>query len=107
MPSFDAQPSVSIIERERVTSVLGVGWMIRQIIGSKGDLSSVQSFGHGGAASAKELVSEVLDRNPNSTSSNGYGMTETNGPVCTSACRALSFASLTHFNYLLLLQVRQ
>jgi long-chain acyl-CoA synthetase len=81
MAGYSRLEAVKIVEREKVTAVLGVGWMVREIIKSEGDLSSIQTFGHGGAPSAKELVSELSSRNPNSVSSNGYGSTEFNGAV--------------------------
>ena len=82
MANFSPKPAIEIIERERVTSITGVGWMVREILANKGDVSSVQIFAHGGAPSAKELASEMVARNPESFGSNGYGLTETNGAVC-------------------------
>lgn len=79
MASYSKEAAIKIIEKERVMVVLGVAWMIREIVKSKGDLSSVQSFAGGGAPSAKELASECSQRNPEAISSVGYGMTELNG----------------------------
>lgn len=79
MPAYEKKSAAKIATREKATSILGVGWMLREMSDLKEDLSNVQIFTHGGASSAKELPAELLQRNPKSMSSNGYGLTEVNG----------------------------
>ncbi|UZJ54088.1 hypothetical protein CBS101457_003408 [Exobasidium rhododendri] len=79
LPAYSKQAAIKVIERERVATILGVGWMIREIAKSNADLSSIQAFLHGGAPSAKELVRELSHRNTESISTVGYGMSELNG----------------------------
>lgn len=67
------------IESERVSTILGIGFMLREIINSKYDVSSLAVLSHGGSSSAKELPSEMAARNPNSVMGSGYGLTEVNG----------------------------
>lgn len=74
------------IETERVSVVLGIGFMVREIINSKYDVSSLAVFSHGGSSAAKELPTEMQAKNANSVMGSGYGLTEVNGVAAGIAC---------------------
>jgi acyl-CoA synthetase (AMP-forming)/AMP-acid ligase II len=69
------------MERERVTAFSGVPTMVWDVMNSqtldRRDLSSVKSFGGGGAAAPPELVRRIHERFPGISSATGYGLTET------------------------------
>ena len=81
MYRWNPERALELIERERITSFVGVPAMVWQVIESpdfdKRDLSSVQSVGYGGAPAAPELVRRIREVFPEASPGNGYGLTET------------------------------
>jgi acyl-CoA synthetase (AMP-forming)/AMP-acid ligase II len=81
MKRWDPEVALELIERERVTSFSGVPTMAWEIMNSKSlagrDLSSVMSFGGGGAAAPAELVRRIHEFLPSAGIATGYGLTET------------------------------
>jgi len=82
MPKWNAEYALELIERERVSQVVGVPTMSWDLVESpdfkKRDTSSLVFVGGGGAPAPPELVRKVNDSFPNGTPTIGYGMTETN-----------------------------
>jgi long-chain acyl-CoA synthetase len=85
MPRWDAERAMQLIERERVTVTGGVPTIPLQLIEhparERYDLSSLQALSYGGAASAPELVSRIGRAFNGASAGNGWGMTETSGPL--------------------------
>jgi long-chain acyl-CoA synthetase len=81
MKRWDPEVALDLIERERVTSFSGVPTMAWEIMNSetlaRRDLSSVMSFGGGGAAAPPELVRRIHEFFPSTGVATGYGLTET------------------------------
>ena len=77
----EPERAMQLIERERVTSFVGVPSMAWQVLEHPGfgdyDLSSVESVAYGGAPSAPELVKRIKEKFPAVMPGNGYGLTET------------------------------
>lgn len=83
MPRWDPEQALELMERERVSSFSGVPTMLWDVLNSPAldhvDLTSVRSFGGGGAALPRELGRRIHERFPQSGTSTGYGLTETSG----------------------------
>mmetsp|Transcript_32593 Transcript_32593/g.85327 ORF Transcript_32593/g.85327 Transcript_32593/m.85327 type:complete len:365 (+) Transcript_32593:155-1249(+) len=88
MYKWDAAEALRLIEEERATFWTGVPTMVQDLIEhpdfAKRDTSSLKSIGGGGAPTAPALVPKVNKRFRGSAS-NGYGLTETNGAICTNS----------------------
>jgi acyl-CoA synthetase (AMP-forming)/AMP-acid ligase II len=81
MYKWDAGKALRLIERERVTTMIGVptnAWqlMSHPDFGSH-DLSSLTTLGYGGAPAPPKLLERITANLPGRAPSNGYGMTET------------------------------
>ncbi len=81
MYKWDADTAIRLIEKEKLNSFGGVPSMPLQVLESpilaQHDTSSVRAVLFGGAPPAPELAKRVKQAFPNSSSSNGYGLTET------------------------------
>jgi long-chain acyl-CoA synthetase len=81
MRRWDPEVALDLMESERVTAFSGVPSMAWDVMNSvnldRRDLSSVKSFGGGGAASPPELVRRIHERFPDTGIATGYGLTET------------------------------
>ncbi len=81
MYKWDAEEAVRLIEKERITSFIGVPSMSWDIANSPNfdehDTSSLMSLGGGGAARPSKHVKEMEKRVGRHIASIGYGMTET------------------------------
>ncbi len=79
---WDPDRALELIERERVTSFVGVPTMSWDLLEAKTfaerDTSSLKSVGGGGAPMPPELVRRIEDNFSRGRPSLGYGMTETN-----------------------------
>ncbi len=79
---WDPDRALELIERERVTSFVGVPTMSWDLLEAESfaarDVSSLQSVGGGGAPMPPELVDRIAGSFPNGHPQLGYGMTETN-----------------------------
>ncbi len=88
---WDADRALELIERERVTSFIGVPTMSWDLLEAESfatrDVSSLQGVGGGGSPMPPELVNRIAERFPNGKPQLGYGMTETNayGPSISGA----------------------
>ncbi|MEV0247251.1 AMP-binding protein [Nocardia sp. NPDC050712] len=82
---FDADVAVELIERERLTRLMGVPTTIQAIVeaGAGRDLSSVTYVGYGGAPSAPSLVTAIRRAMPNASVGVGYGLTESSANATT------------------------
>jgi long-chain acyl-CoA synthetase len=82
MYKWDPQRALELIERERVTTFVGVPTMSWDLLESpdfaKRDTSSLASVGGGGAPAPPELVKRIDDNFSRGRPTIGYGMTETN-----------------------------
>jgi acyl-CoA synthetase (AMP-forming)/AMP-acid ligase II len=82
MFKWDAEEALRMIEKEQITSLTGVPTMSWEILNSpaadKYNLESLNEFGSGGAARPAEHVGRLYERFPQTFSSSGYGLTETN-----------------------------
>jgi long-chain acyl-CoA synthetase len=82
MYKWDPERALELIERERVTTFVGVPTMSWDLLESpdfaRRDTSSLQSVGGGGAPAPPELVRRIDDGFARGRPSIGYGMTETN-----------------------------
>ncbi len=81
MYKWDADRAIQLIARERLNSFGGVPSMPLQVIESplfgQHDTSSIRAVLYGGAPPSPELAKLVKAAFPNSSASNGYGLTET------------------------------
>ena len=82
MYKWDPERALELIERERVTNLVGVPTMSWDLLESPDfearDTSSLRSVGGGGAPAPPELVKRVESSFAKGRPSIGYGMTETN-----------------------------
>ncbi|MBE3200108.1 acyl--CoA ligase [Frankia sp. CH37] len=78
---WDAEVALDLMERERVTSFSGVPTMLWDLLNApsvdRRDLSALQRFGGGGAASPPALSRRIRERFPTVIAATGYGLTET------------------------------
>ena len=85
MYRWDAKEALTLIERERVTSMSGVPMMARELIGhpdfESHDLSSLVTLGGGGAQLPPDLVAKIDASVATARQNTGYGMTETCGII--------------------------
>jgi long-chain acyl-CoA synthetase len=83
MYKWDPGKALQIIERERVTTTIGVPTNSWQLMShpdfAKYDLSSLTTLGYGGAPAPPKLLERITSELPDRAPSNGYGMTETTG----------------------------
>lgn len=81
MYKWDAEQALRLIEREKVTTMIGVPTNAWQLMShpdfGRYDLSSLTTLGYGGAPAPPKLLERVNENLPNRAPSNGYGMTET------------------------------
>ena len=85
MHHFDPAGALSLVERERITTIGGVPTIVMQILDHpdflKYDVSSVRSVSYGGAPAPPELVKRIRKAFHLAQPSNGYGLTETSAAV--------------------------
>lgn len=85
MQRWDPERALELIERERVTNVVGVPGMILQILESPRfkdyDTSSLVSIGYGGAPAMPKLAERIAALLPQADAENGYGLTEASSIV--------------------------
>ncbi|QYC43061.1 Long-chain-fatty-acid--CoA ligase [Nonomuraea coxensis DSM 45129] len=81
MYKWDAGQALRLIERERVSAMIGVPTNAWQLMShpdfGKHDLSSLSTLGYGGAPAPPKLLERITTNLPDRAPSNGYGMTET------------------------------
>ncbi|GAB2956508.1 class I adenylate-forming enzyme family protein [Nonomuraea fastidiosa] len=81
MYKWDPEQALRLIERERVTTMIGVPTNAWQLMShpdfGKYDLSSLVNLGYGGAPAPPKLLERITTNLPDRAPSNGYGMTET------------------------------
>ncbi|RSN10636.1 fatty acid--CoA ligase [Nonomuraea sp. WAC 01424] len=81
MYKWDPEQALRLIERERVTTMIGVPTNAWQLMShpdfGKYDLSSLTTLGYGGAPAPPKLLERITSNLPDRAPSNGYGMTET------------------------------
>ncbi|SEG90571.1 Acyl-CoA synthetase (AMP-forming)/AMP-acid ligase II [Nonomuraea solani] len=81
MYKWDPEQALRLIERERVTAMIGVPTNAWQLMShpdfGKYDLSSLTTLGYGGAPAPPKLLERITQNLPDRAPSNGYGMTET------------------------------
>lgn len=81
MYKWDPGLALRLIERERVSAMIGVPTSAWQLMShpdfGKYDLSSLTTLGYGGAPAPPKLLERITENLPDRAPSNGYGMTET------------------------------
>ncbi|MDF2709053.1 MAG: fatty acid--CoA ligase [Nonomuraea muscovyensis] len=81
MYKWDPGQALRLIEREKVTTMIGVPTNAWQLMSHPAfadhDLSSLTTLGYGGAPAPPRLLERINETLPNRAPSNGYGMTET------------------------------
>ncbi|MFB4291834.1 class I adenylate-forming enzyme family protein [Nonomuraea sp. ATR24] len=81
MYKWDPKQALELIEREKVTAMIGVPTNAWQLMShpdfGKHDLSSLTTLGYGGAPAPPKLLERITANLPDRAPSNGYGMTET------------------------------
>ncbi|MER6949948.1 class I adenylate-forming enzyme family protein [Nonomuraea sp. NPDC000554] len=81
MYKWDPEQALRLIERERVTAMIGVPTNAWQLMSHPDfgtyDLSSLTTLGYGGAPAPPKLLERITENLPDRAPSNGYGMTET------------------------------
>ena len=81
MYKWDADDAIRLIEKEKLNAFGGVPSMPLQVLESPiladHDTSTIRTILFGGAPPAPELAARVKAAFPNSSASNGYGLTET------------------------------
>ncbi|WP_168724111.1 class I adenylate-forming enzyme family protein [Streptomyces sp. A1499] len=85
MNKFDADLAVDLIERERLTRLVGVPTTIQAILdaGAVHDLTSVTYVGYGGAPAPTSLPARVCAQMPRAVCGVGYGLTESSANATT------------------------
>ncbi|MDX6742748.1 class I adenylate-forming enzyme family protein [Actinocorallia sp. A-T 12471] len=75
---FDAVEAVALLERERLTRLVGVPTTVMAVLdAAEGhDLTSVTYVGYGGSPAPPDLPARVRARMPNAVCGVGYGLTE-------------------------------
>lgn len=81
---WDPATAMELIRDQRITQFNGAPSMVMQLLAQPGFDDPAQSgslggIGFGGAGLPQRLITEVMQRRPNSMSGIGYGLTETNG----------------------------
>ena len=79
LPRYSVDAAGAAIERYKAKLAIGIGFMTRELINSKYDLSSIQALSFGGSSAAKEIPAEFKRRFPSGLVGQGYGATESNG----------------------------
>lgn len=79
LPKYDVDAAAKLIQKHQIQVVLGIGFMVRELVLSDYDLPSLQGLSHGGSSSAKELPEESRAKLPDILLGQGYGSTEVNG----------------------------
>ena len=83
LDKWNPEDALAMIERERVTSFMGVPTMSRELTEHKNasnyDLSSLVEINAGGAARPEGHLRRLQDRYPSIRAGMAYGLTETNG----------------------------
>ncbi|MEO3796227.1 AMP-binding protein [Nonomuraea sp. B10E15] len=81
MYKWDPGKALALIEREKITGMIGVPTNAWQLMSHPDfgayDLSSLASLGYGGAPAPPRLLERIGENLPDRAPSNGYGMTET------------------------------
>ncbi|WP_113704294.1 class I adenylate-forming enzyme family protein [Nonomuraea lactucae] len=81
MYKWDPGQALRLIEREKITTMIGVPTNAWQLMShpdfGRHDLSSLTTVGYGGAPAPPRLLERISENLPNRAPSNGYGMTET------------------------------
>ncbi|MGI5272247.1 class I adenylate-forming enzyme family protein [Nonomuraea sp. CA-218870] len=81
MYKWDPGQALKLIEREKVSAMIGVPTNAWQLMShpdfAKHDLSSLNTLGYGGAPAPPKLLERITENLPARAASNGYGMTET------------------------------
>ncbi|MGP3933994.1 class I adenylate-forming enzyme family protein [Nonomuraea sp. KM88] len=81
MYKWDPGKALALIEREKITGMIGVPTNAWQLMSHPDfgayDLSSLTSLGYGGAPAPPRLLERIGENLPDRAPSNGYGMTET------------------------------
>ncbi|MBF8185173.1 acyl--CoA ligase [Nonomuraea sp. K274] len=81
MYKWDPEQALRLIEREKISTMIGVPTNAWQLMShpdfGKYDLSSLTALGYGGAPAPPKLLERITENLPNRAPSNGYGMTET------------------------------
>ncbi|WP_331769107.1 acyl--CoA ligase (plasmid) [Embleya sp. NBC_00888] len=85
MDKFDADIAVDLVERERLTRLVGVPTTIQAILeaGAGRDLTSVTYVGYGGAPAATSLPARIRAQMPHAVCGVGYGLTESSANATT------------------------
>ena len=83
MPTYKRDDAISVIQRENVRVILGIGFMVREIVLSGAKMPSLESISHGGSAAASEPPGEIRKHFPRAGTGIGYGLTEINGVAST------------------------
>jgi steroid-24-oyl-CoA synthetase len=82
---WDPQAAIDAIEQEKITIFSGVPSMAWELLTFPGveerDLSSLLSFGYGGAPAAPELLRLINSKAPHAGVLNGWGITETSSAI--------------------------
>lgn len=82
MYKWDSEKALSLIEKEKITTLNGVPTMTLEVMRDesrkKYDLSSLKELSGGGAARPSSHVKELKNEFPNASPGLGYGLTETN-----------------------------
>ncbi|WFD00661.1 hypothetical protein MYAM1_003412 [Malassezia yamatoensis] len=77
---YSLKSATSMIKREQITNLMGVGFMIQEILQSDEDISSLNGFFVGGSSSSASIPKHAKERGVD-MGGNGYGLTETNSGV--------------------------
>lgn len=85
MRRFDPQQALDLVERERLTRMIGVPTTVLEIVErTEGrDLSSLTYIGYGGAPAAPELLRRLRRALPQCAVGVGYGLTESSANATT------------------------
>ncbi|WFD44725.1 hypothetical protein MPSI1_003395 [Malassezia psittaci] len=77
---YSLEAATSMIKREQITNLMGIGFMVQEILQSGEDLSSLNGFFVGGSSSSASIPKYAKERGVD-MGGNGYGLTETNSGV--------------------------
>ncbi|KAL4401372.1 CoA-ligase [Malassezia pachydermatis] len=81
MHKYTPEKARELIKREQLTGLLGIGYMVKEIMTKSSDVDSITTFAAGGAAPPESLSKVPQDHQGILMGANGYGLTETNSGV--------------------------
>lgn len=93
---WDPATAIELIRERKITQFNGAPSMVMQLLAQPGfddpaQTGSLGGIGFGGAGLPQRLITEVMQRRPDSMSGIGYGLTETNGTAAAASGKLFAY----------------